>query len=277
MSYISGTPYAYAGPSLSGIYPTLGTLYNNQTVTAIFREGSFVFVEYTPTNSSKKTRAYVSSSNVTVTESISTFTAGQVSRYVNVRSTVTYGPGSGASYNSGDILATDTAVTYLGRKEQGYAFVEYTSGTMRKRAYIYANNLALPLSDQLGSVLANFGNPGYSNAFTNGQCTWYCWGRAYEKCGRSLTFSGGSNGNQWYANVSGGYSSKRSRAAGPVKNSVCSCGANQEYGHVLFIEGVQGGYVYFTEANWGDTDGELKRLPLSTFADTRNVIGYIVL
>ena len=275
MSYVIGTSNTYSGPSFSTIYSTMDSLRNGQQVTALFREGSFVFIEYTPDNSSKKTRAYIFSSNISVTENINTFTATQATRYVHSNVSTLYGPGS--TYNSGDAMEIDSSVTYLGKKEQGYAFIEYTSGTKKKRAYINANYLTMPLADQLGTVLANFSHSGYNNAYSNGQCTWYCWGRAKEKCGRSLTFSGGSNGNQWYNNVSGGYTSKRTRAQGPIKNSICSCGANVTYGHVLFIEGVQDGYVYFTEANWSGTDGALKRLALSSFADTRNVIGYIVL
>ncbi len=54
-----------------------------------------------------------------------------------------------------------------------------------------------------------------------------------KKCGANITFSGGQNGNKWYANVSGGYKAKYPASHTPVANSVCSCNTSSVYGHVL--------------------------------------------
>lgn len=100
-------------------------------------------------------------------------------------------------------------------------------------------------------------------------------GTSYEKCGANITFSGGQNGNQWYANVSGGYKAKYPASHTPVANSVCSCNTSSVYGHVLFIEAVEDGYVYFTEDNWAADDPALRRMTVSEFTSNRQVIGYI--
>lgn len=134
------------------------------------------------------------------------------------------------------------------------------------------------LSNRVGSIISDTNSTGYLsplNKFTAGQCTWYCWGRAYEKCGANITFSGGQNGNQWYANVSGGYKAKYPASHTPVANSVCSCNTSSVYGHVLFIEAVEDGYVYFTEDNWAADDPALRRMTVSEFTSNRQVIGYI--
>ena len=277
MSIMTSAATVYAGPSLSGAYPSIGQIQKDRVVTAIFTENGFAFVEFTPPNTNRKTRGYVERGKIFINEEVDIFAAESKTRYVREAVSTFYGPSY--NYNAGDQLQADKMVSYLGRKEQNYAFIEYSTGVNFKRAYVNSNYLSMPLEDRLDQILADLNNAGYKslNKYSHGQCTWYCWGRAYEKCGRSLTFSGSSNGNQWYNNVSGGYSSKRTAAQGPIKNSVCSCNSSDPNGHVLFIEGVQNGYVYFTEANWDEPDGKLKRLPLSSFASTRNVIGYIVL
>ena len=57
MSRIIKETTVYGGPRTSG-YATMATLHQNQSVTAIFRELDFLFVEYDGVNRTKR-RGYV--------------------------------------------------------------------------------------------------------------------------------------------------------------------------------------------------------------------------
>lgn len=46
---------------------------------------------------------------------------------------------------------------------------------------------------------------------------------------------------------------------------------------MIFVEDVANGYVYYTEANVGGTDGVLKKVATSGFPSNRTAYGYIVL
>lgn len=77
-----------------------------------------------------------------------------------------------------------------------------------------------------------------SNPFRDywGQCTWYAWGRAYEKTGIQLGYRG--NAKTW---TSGTVSTPRA-------NSVAVWTGGQ-YGHVAFVEAYDGTNIYISEAN----------------------------
>lgn len=69
-----------------------------------------------------------------------------------------------------------------------------------------------------------------------GQCTWYAWGRAFEKTGTQLGYRG--NANTW---TSGAVST-------PSANSVVVWTGGY-YGHVAFVEAYDGTNIYISEAN----------------------------
>ena len=72
MSRIIKETTVYGGPRTSG-YATMATLHQNQSVTAIFRELDFLFVEYDGENRTKR-RGYVLARDVQLQESV-TYTA----------------------------------------------------------------------------------------------------------------------------------------------------------------------------------------------------------
>jgi len=131
----------------------------------------------------------------------------------------------------------------------------------------------------VGTVPANFSSSYYSNPnggrFSAGQCTWYAWGRAMEKCGVSLTFSGSANGADWYNHVS--TSSVVTKVSSPMDNSIGCFNGPTSYGHVVFIEYVENGYVYYTEANAGGTDGIVKQRTVNDFISRNSYEGCIKL
>lgn len=144
MSIINGVTVVYSGPNSSGLFSNIGTVYNGEKVTAIFRESGWVFIEYSVDGSTKKKRGYVLSSSVTVTESIQTFTAERSTRYVNSNVQTYFGPNPNIYVTAGSVSRCE-AVTYLGRKENGLAFIEYSVGSQRKRAYVVASYLSTTL------------------------------------------------------------------------------------------------------------------------------------
>ena len=120
------------------------------------------------------------------------------------------------------------------------------------------------------------------NIYNSPQCTWYCWGRAYEKCGVSLP--GFGNANNWYAAASSrGYSVGTAPAANSIAVFRDVGSETSGYGHVAFVEAISGTTAYITEGNYEgltyheDTFdcGNGVRWPNSIYQ--QNIIGYIYL
>lgn len=79
-----------------------------------------------------------------------------------------------------------------------------------------------------------------------GQCTWYVWGRMYERNGISLPTNIG-NAGQWFSNIS-----KRYKSLELQENSILVVGGGNysSLGHVLYVEEIKGDNVYLTEGNF---------------------------
>ena len=136
----------------------------------------------------------------------------------------------------------------------------------------------------LGKILANVNSTPYTasggDRFSHGQCTWYCWGRAFEKCKRKLVIPAPANGGDWYNKViTDQHISKRPAAAGPVPDCIASF-AHNACGHVVYIETVHGDTVYFTEFNWNQAqNGKLHKCSITEFSTLHGckLNGYIVI
>ena len=120
------------------------------------------------------------------------------------------------------------------------------------------------------------------NIYNSPQCTWYCWGRAYEKC--SVSLPGFGNANNWYAAASSrGYSVGTAPAANSIAVFRDVGSETSGYGHVAFVEAISGTTAYITEGNYEgltyheDTFdcGNGVRWPNSVYQ--QNIIGYIYL
>ncbi len=102
--------------------------------------------------------------------------------------------------------------------------------------------------------MADFNSAAYKtpiNNYPKGQCTWYAFGRIYEKTGKKLLVSG--NAGDWYE------SSPLSRQYWKAASNTVACwsGGSDNYGHVGVIEKVyQDGSLDYSEANY-DGDGIL--------------------
>ena len=94
----------------------------------------------------------------------------------------------------------------------------------------------------------------------NMNCTFYCWGRTYQKLGVSLNISG--NGGQWYNCAANNTFTKRTVEQGPVDNCIVGLQVpGDTRGHVAFVEKViSTNTVYYTEANMGDLpNGQVRK------------------
>ena len=136
----------------------------------------------------------------------------------------------------------------------------------------------------------NFGTQYYDNStftdFPEGQCTWYVAGRVQEKLGITLLFTSasGNDAKTWYDRIDNDGIIKSNS---PSPNSIAVFGSSTTAGHVVLIEYIEDGYVYYSEANYGSSangrfdigvDGVLKRQTIAQFenrSSTNKLIGYI--
>lgn len=94
-------------------------------------------------------------------------------------------------------------------------------------------------------------NPFYASGYGgrasdgyDGECTWYAWGRAYEKTGVALPCRGYAN--DWTLEAAkAGYSTGTEAQANSIMVEHYS-----GTGHVFFVEKVENGYAYVSEGNW---------------------------
>ena len=146
---------------------------------------------------------------------------------------------------------------------------------VRAEAYISTDypNLSNPAYSTL--------NPFYQSGY-GGQCTAFAWGRAKEKVGISLPFRGHAV-TWWNGAANAGFQ----RGSSPRANSL-AIWSYGTYGHVAYVERVDGSNVIFNEANWstykatnwgGGYDGSPKTLTATGMLKRGNytLLGYIYL
>lgn len=121
-------------------------------------------------------------------------------------------------------------------------------------------------NSKVGVQLANVNSANYSsyNPFKKPQCTWYAWGRMKEVTGLGLTFnrSSGRHAKNWYYMVNNcKVDSNLQSQCVAVKTT-----GGQGYGHVVFVEYVGDGYVYYTESNVSkSTDLKVRKDTVNNF------------
>lgn len=116
-----------------------------------------------------------------------------------------------------------------------------------------------------------YANP-YANNGIIGWCTWYAWGRAYEK-GNPINLSYNGRAKTWWNN-----SPSFAKGQDPRPNSI-AVWSNSGDGHVAYVEAVNGDTVYITEGGWNDEIDYHERL-YNRYKPTNgsdNFLGYIYL
>lgn len=78
----------------------------------------------------------------------------------------------------------------------------------------------------------------------SGHCTWFAWGRAYEKWNAQLPMRG--NAGEWYDDPKG---SDLTHSSEPRADSI-AVWRKGDYGHVAYVEEVNGDSLVINEANW---------------------------
>lgn len=121
------------------------------------------------------------------------------------------------------------------------------------------------------------------NIFTKygykGQCTWFTYGRVLEKLGIHLPTEFWGNAVDWWA--ANAKDKTYSYGSEPKPNSIAVWGGgNYGYGHVAFVESVEGSTVYFNEGNFSVRrayDGKVKALSSEEIKNRGNLYlkGYI--
>ncbi len=122
MSTMKSAQTVYYGPNTS-TYPSVGSVSQNETVTAIWIEGTWVHLEYSVTGTSNKKRGYVPTSTVNIYESVPALTFANLTRYVITGGTTYTGPASSGYVTAGSVSTGET-VQYSGQKPNDYAFIE---------------------------------------------------------------------------------------------------------------------------------------------------------
>ncbi|MFL0196665.1 SH3 domain-containing protein [Clostridium sp. WILCCON 0269] len=112
-----------------------------------------------------------------------------------------------------------------------------------------------------------------------GQCTWFTYGRVLEKLGIALPSEFYGNAvDWWYANAQDNVYPYGSE---PKANSIIVWGGGSVgYGHVGFVEEVDGDTIYFNEGNFsvrGSYDGNVKTISKEAIKNRGNLYlkGYI--
>lgn len=138
----------------------------------------------------------------------------------------------------------------------------------------------------IGKILGHVNSKSYTvkggDRFSHGQCTWYCCGRAAEKYHVNLSdlLPEPANGGDWFNKIQcTAKVTKRPATELPVTDSIASF-AHNTWGHVVYIEKVLDGYVYFTEFNWKQfQNGRLQKISIDGFRNLHGCTlnGYIVI
>ena len=300
MSTMKTAQTVYYGPSTT-IYPDAGSVSAGETVTALWKEGNWCYIEYAVNSTNYQKRGYVPYNSVTLTDTLESAPVSSGSRYPKQAETIFFGPDPDRYQQAGSISAWEE-VTYLGKKEgspDDYAFIEYdvTGTSQKKRGWVLADDLwterpeVVYVEGQRPSDMDIHGHCYFSgenvfHAFA-WQCTWFGGGRAYEKCGIRLSFKEHTYASAWYDHAVG-YSRKLGADSTPVANSIAVFHRPEipdNKGHVVFVEQVLGNQVYYTDANGNGDDGEssddgtVKVVTASEFKTLsgRTLLGYLVL
>ncbi len=140
--------------------------------------------------------------------------------------------------------------------------------------------------NSIGKVLANVSSPEFTaaggNRFPHGECTWYCAGEAKRKYKINLCdlLPAPANGGDWYSKIkTTSKVTKLPPTSAPVTDSIASF-AHGECGHVVFIEAVRPGWVYFTEYNWDQSkNGKLQKCAVKDLPTLHGckLNGYIII
>lgn len=141
MATMKWTQDVFSGPS-EKYYDPCGSVSYKENVTIKWQEeNDWFYIEYDVDRSSTtKKRGYVPKKSVSYTGTYYNTDLYKATRYANHYASTYYYPAADPAVYAGYVA--NEAVTYLGLKENNFAFIQYNvSGEKRKRAYVWANDL----------------------------------------------------------------------------------------------------------------------------------------
>ncbi|MBO4819308.1 MAG: CHAP domain-containing protein [Firmicutes bacterium] len=132
------------------------------------------------------------------------------------------------------------------KKEQGYKtkINKLTVSLALIISIVFASSSPIFAIGRYGADLYSAAYAAGVNSFASGswgECTWYAWGRAYEKTGEKLPCHGDA---RWWLYECGDYPYDST----PSENSIAVWDFGS-YGHVAFVEAVEGNLVYISHGN----------------------------
>lgn len=153
-------------------------------------------------------------------------------------------------------------------KGNGYSVSELeTMFATGQKVDIYSMDNRINYTDSYGNAKGYY-------VFDNG-CTWYAAARYRQVNEQDIDFSiGGGNANQWANNIDKNSFNinATSNQTTIVSNSIgIDVNGGYGFGHVVYVEAVSNGYVYYSEGSWGgDVSewGKIKKVTISEFANT---------
>lgn len=106
----------------------------------------------------------------------------------------------------------------------------------------------------LNITIGDVNNEKIYQRFAKGQCTWYAWGRFKEVHSKKIRFKGklGLDAKLWPELI------VNCRVDDKLTEKSVAVSTMGRYGHLIFIEHVEDGVAYYTEAN-GDGNGLYNR------------------
>ena len=102
----------------------------------------------------------------------------------------------------------------------------------------------------LGLPIGEIHNEKIYQRFAKGQCTWYAWGRFHEVHHKRIRFKAkaGLDAKLWPELV------VNCKIDNNLTEQCVAVSLLGRYGHLVFIEHIHNGFIYYTEAN-GDANG----------------------
>lgn len=145
-------------------------------------------------------------------------------------------------------------------------------------SYSKADALTVSLKPNLNSSAYNNDNI-FTNCGYKGECTWFTYGRVLEKLHIKLSSAFYGNATDWWgSNINNqiynyGYEPK-------ADSIIVWNGGKYGYGHVGYVEKVEGNLVYFNEGNYsvkGNYEGNIKVMTKEAIKNRGNIFltGYI--
>jgi hypothetical protein len=124
----------YYGPSTT-LYPSGGSAGPNETVTVLWQEGSWYYIEYSTASGDK--RLYITTSAVTsLSGSVSSYTPTLIPRYVGFDGNTYCGPDSSQYVSAGTVSKQETVYNLSTKFWNDYAMIEYDiPNSQKKRAW----------------------------------------------------------------------------------------------------------------------------------------------